>query len=94
VIPLPSDYVRDGEIRRAVAVAFEPVGLDSIVDFQDVERPSSCYRVIIGGSFVPGGLALGDECRVRFRVGRNVASPARWEFVGRCVEAPVGQMHA
>ena len=86
-----ADFVRDNAIHRAVVKALEWIGADAIVDFDDLDRPGRSRRVVVAPRADLAGLAIGDECLIRFRVGLNIANPAHWELVERCVQVPMEQ---
>jgi hypothetical protein len=72
----------DGHTLRVVALSGEVVGDDAIVEFGEPGRAGRVHVAIVLG-FASSGLAVGEECAIRFRAARNESNPARWDFVGR-----------
>jgi hypothetical protein len=89
IIPGLENALHDGEAHRAIVRRIEPVGRDAVVDFAAVDHPGLSFVAVVPAEHGPeGGLAVGDECLVRFRAGTGIGRPARWELVGRLAQAP------
>jgi hypothetical protein len=76
------DYVSDGETRRAIVTAITPVGDSAIVEFAECDRPGTVHQAAVLPDPALAGLARGDECSIRYRMGQGIANPAHiWELV-------------
>jgi hypothetical protein len=77
------DYVSNGETRRAIVAGIMPIGDSAVVEFAEWDRPGTVHRAAVLRCPASDGLAVGDECVIRYQLGRNLAHPSHWELVER-----------
>lgn len=84
----------EGERRRVLVTGGQRVGRDAVVEFADLDRPGRTCRAVVFRGQARGGLAVGDQCVIRYRAARQVRGlwqSGGWIFVERTDDAHVDQ---